>query len=418
MARLAALANLPGCSLSVSDNPPKLADRLAHAWRPVHIPVFNKYTMMPNTKRVGGTIAPTLRYRDVGAAIDWLCEVLGFEKRRVLTAANGAIPYAELCFGDSMIMLGPVQDSVKLTAQPEDVGGAVTQICYLFVEDAGAHYARAKGGGAEIVLDIEAERGGGRGYSCRDLEGHVWHFGTYDPRHGQPLKRSGTKPQTMPRPGVRSLVNSISLLVNAITGIALLGLAYLASEHASSTAHASASSQKAAMEDEPVSRTTNDADAQLTSERKARTAAERDALEAREQFAQERSAREAADLAAKAAKDELASELDIRADLELTIAELRNTIASYEVIPPRSPPPGAPRKSAIRIDRISNKYINLDGYAKHSRKSYAACEHLCVAQTKCVGLEFDRKYRTCELFDHLDPFVADVDADVGVKRSH
>ena len=96
------------------------------------------------------------------AAIDWLCEVLGFEKRRVLTTANGAIHYAELGFGDSMIMLGPVQDSVKLMAQPEDVGGAVTQICYLFVEDAGAHYARAKGGGAEIVLDIEAERSGSR----------------------------------------------------------------------------------------------------------------------------------------------------------------------------------------------------------------------------------------------------------------
>ena len=370
--------------------------------------------MMANTNCVDGTIVPTLRYRDVEAAIDWLCEVLGFEKRRVLTTANGAIHYAELGFGDSMIMLGPVQDSVKLMAQPEDVGGAVTQICYLFVEDAGAHYARAKGGGAEIVLDIEAERSGGRGYSCRDLEGHVWNFGTYDPRHGQPLKRSGTKPQTMPRPGVRNLVNSVSLLVNAITGIALLGLAYLASEHASSSAYASASSQKAAMEHEPVSRNTNDADG----ERKARAAAERDALEAREQFAQERSAREAADVAAKDAKDQLASELGIRADLELTIAELRNTIASHEVIPPRSPPPGASRRSAIRIDRISNKYINLDGYAKHSRKSYAACERLCVAQTKCVGLEFDRKYRTCELFDHLDPFVADVDADVGVKRSH
>jgi hypothetical protein len=67
------------------------------------------------------------------------------------------------------------------------------------------------------------------------------------------------------------------------------------------------------MEHEPVSRNTNDADG----ERKARAAAERDALEAREQFAQERSAREAADVAAKDAKDQLASELGIRADLEL-----------------------------------------------------------------------------------------------------
>jgi uncharacterized glyoxalase superfamily protein PhnB len=374
--------------------------------------------MISNTHGVGGTIAPTLRYRDVRAAIDWLCEAFGFEKRRVLTAANGAIHFAELGFGDSMIMLGPVQDSDKLMAQPEDVGGAVTQICYLFVEDAGAHYARAKGGGAEIVLDIEADRGGGRGYSCRDLEGHVWNFGTYDPRRGQRLKRPGTKPQAMPRPRIMSLVSSVGLLINAITGIALLGLAYLASEHASSSAHASASSQRAAMGHEPVSRTTKDADEQLSSEQKARTAAERDALEAREQFAQERSAREAAERAAKDAKDQLASELGNRSDLELTIAELRKTIASHEAIPPQSPPRGAPREATVRIERISNKYINLDGYTKHSGKSYAECERLCVGEAKCLGIEFNRKNRTCELFDHLDPFVADVDADVGVKRSH
>ena len=35
--------------------------------------------------------------------------------------------------------------------------------------------------GAEIVLDIEDVHSNGRGYSCRDLEGHVWNFGTYDP---------------------------------------------------------------------------------------------------------------------------------------------------------------------------------------------------------------------------------------------
>jgi len=31
------------------------------------------------------------------------------------------------------------------------------------------------------VLDIVNQDYGGRGYTCRDLEGHVWSFGTYDP---------------------------------------------------------------------------------------------------------------------------------------------------------------------------------------------------------------------------------------------
>jgi uncharacterized glyoxalase superfamily protein PhnB len=31
------------------------------------------------------------------------------------------------------------------------------------------------------VLDIKDEDYGGRGFSYRDLEGHLWNFGTYDP---------------------------------------------------------------------------------------------------------------------------------------------------------------------------------------------------------------------------------------------
>jgi hypothetical protein len=44
-----------------------------------------------------------------------------------------------------------------------------------------ALYRRAKAAGAKIVLDINDEDYGGRGFSCRDLEGHLWNFGTYDP---------------------------------------------------------------------------------------------------------------------------------------------------------------------------------------------------------------------------------------------
>jgi len=42
-------------------------------------------------------------------------------------------------------------------------------------------YQRAKAAGAEIVMDIKDEDYGGRGFWCRDPEGHLWSFGTYDP---------------------------------------------------------------------------------------------------------------------------------------------------------------------------------------------------------------------------------------------
>ena len=47
--------------------------------------------------------------------------------------------------------------------------------------DADQHYARAKAAGAEILFEIKDEDYGGRGYTCRDPEGHVWNFGTFDP---------------------------------------------------------------------------------------------------------------------------------------------------------------------------------------------------------------------------------------------
>ena len=30
-------------------------------------------------------------------------------------------------------------------------------------------------------MPLKTEGYGGRGYSCRDPEGHIWNFGTYDP---------------------------------------------------------------------------------------------------------------------------------------------------------------------------------------------------------------------------------------------
>jgi uncharacterized glyoxalase superfamily protein PhnB len=32
-----------------------------------------------------------------------------------------------------------------------------------------------------MLLDIKDESCGGRGFTCRDLEGHIWNIGTYNP---------------------------------------------------------------------------------------------------------------------------------------------------------------------------------------------------------------------------------------------
>jgi uncharacterized glyoxalase superfamily protein PhnB len=127
-----------------------------------------------------------MRYRDLMAAIKWLEEAFGFEKQVAVSDTDGNVIYAQMTYGAGMIMLGAVRDTDldKLMRQPDEVGGVETQSCYVVVEGADAHYARAKNAGAEIVLEIKSDGFGRRGYSCRDPQGHIWNFGTYNPVKG------------------------------------------------------------------------------------------------------------------------------------------------------------------------------------------------------------------------------------------
>ncbi|CAN7312726.1 MULTISPECIES: VOC family protein [Duganella] len=128
-------------------------------------------------------VIPCMRYRDAPAAIDWLCTTLGFEATLVVPNEDGTIAHAQLSFGNSMIMLGSVFDTEygRLMKQPGEVGGFNTQSTYLVVNNADLVYGRVLESGAKILLDIKDEDYGGRGFTCRDPEGHIWSIGTYDP---------------------------------------------------------------------------------------------------------------------------------------------------------------------------------------------------------------------------------------------
>ena len=265
----------------------------------------------------GRTIVPTLRYRDVAAAVDWLCTAFGFERHLVVPGEDGAIHYAELTFGDGMIMLGPVQDLAfdKLMTQPADAGGAETQICYLFVADAGEHCDRAKAAGAEIVLDITEEDGAGRGYSCRDLEGHIWNFGTYDPWKRRSVQAEQLGPAHRRSIGGRglSLAAAVAGLLVTMAASALavawaLGPTNWASFESEPAAVTGAAAVAIAKSDEEQVARAREAERakdfreQLARERNAKEAAERRAQVAREQLAQERHAKDVAERAKEAAE--------------------------------------------------------------------------------------------------------------------
>ena len=130
------------------------------------------------------SIIPGLGYKNAPVAIEWLCEAFGFEKHLIVPGDHGIITHAQLTLGSVMIMLGSSgsgSEYSKLIKHPGDIGGFETQSPYIIIDDPDAMYQRVKKHGAKIAIEITTEDYGGRGFSCYDLEGHLWNFGSYDP---------------------------------------------------------------------------------------------------------------------------------------------------------------------------------------------------------------------------------------------
>jgi uncharacterized glyoxalase superfamily protein PhnB len=108
-----------------------------------------------------------MRYADADAALRWLSKTFGFREHVVHRDDRGAIGHAEMALGSGLIMFGQGDPSV--------------QSVYVAVDDADAHFERARAAGAEITREIEDTPYGSREYSVRDPDGHTWSFGTYRP---------------------------------------------------------------------------------------------------------------------------------------------------------------------------------------------------------------------------------------------
>ncbi len=135
---------------------------------------------MPESR---STIIPGHRYRNARAAIDWLCQVFGFERHAVYEGENGTIAHAELTLGNAMIMLGSGKDDEhgRSLKSPDELGGIETCSLYIVVPDADAAHARAVAAGATVIRPLQDTPYGSREFAVKDPEGHSWSAGTYDP---------------------------------------------------------------------------------------------------------------------------------------------------------------------------------------------------------------------------------------------
>jgi len=301
----------------------------------------------PRPVPAGASVIPTVRYRDVPKAVEWLCRAFGMRVHRVVPDAAGAPRYAELTVGSGMLMVAPIEDTPfgKLMVQPDEIGGVETQVCYLCVGNARAHYKRAKAAGAVIVLHPDDDANRGRGYSCRDPEGHVWNFGTYDPWAGQapamaparPLSRGGWRAWQAWRPG-RLLQGLAVLVLLAAASLLLSELVPQPSARAGTAAVAPLSSPAPASIDEPrparsalaVAAATNPAEPERQEHRAAVEAAERMAAAARAEMASIRAALEKAERDAATARSQLDEVRRAREAADRATAEARASLAAAQ----------------------------------------------------------------------------------------
>lgn len=125
------------------------------------------------------TIFPILRYKDARGAMRSLCATFGFVELFSVPESGQIVRHAQLKLGTNVIMLGSVRPDERM-ASPQRLGAA-TQALYVHVDDLDAHFERARSAGAKITSPPKDTDFGSREYHVRDLEGHLWTFGTYLP---------------------------------------------------------------------------------------------------------------------------------------------------------------------------------------------------------------------------------------------
>jgi uncharacterized glyoxalase superfamily protein PhnB len=326
-----------------------------------------------------GRSAPGMRYRDVGAAVRWLCQAFGFEKLSVAAGPDGTVTYAELGYGNTIIMLGAVQgfDIDRYMAQPTDIGGAETQCCYFVVKDIDAHYARARKAGCEVVIPLKAQPNGDKVYTCRDPEGHLWTFGTYDPWSLHAPPRDAAISQVAAKPHAGAMASMPTRLIAGLslaTIISGLGALWFYGQFWSSAREASAA--PALVMGPELARAIKKERRRLMFERTARRKAESVSVAAREEAARERTLRvsaqkEAKDLAERLAVAVRADQATVDAAIASRTAESQENLRQAQKLKQELAEERSAKEQAHRIAALAERELSDAVAAKDTAEERA-----------------------------------------------
>lgn len=121
--------------------------------------------MRTNRSAPLGPVIPELAYPDVGAAVAWLVDALGFVER----VRIGPGHRAQLSFGEGSLIVADVGDG-----RSAPTGEESSQSVMLRVDDVAALCDRVRKHGGEIVREPHDFSYGERQCTIRDPAGHRW----------------------------------------------------------------------------------------------------------------------------------------------------------------------------------------------------------------------------------------------------
>ena len=126
------------------------------------------------------TVWPAFQARDAHALIDFLVEVVGFEKTAVYEDGD-LVAHAQLDWPEGGgIMMGSYKPEGEWSREPGTFGA------YVVTDRVDELYEQVRSAGARITREVADQDYGNREFSIADPEGNLWSFGPY---RGEPRQR-------------------------------------------------------------------------------------------------------------------------------------------------------------------------------------------------------------------------------------
>jgi PhnB protein len=123
------------------------------------------------------TVTPYLAIKNAAKALEFYKKAFGATESYKLMMPDGRLGHAEICLGDSVIMLADEFPEYGGKA-PETLGGSPVSI-HLYVEDVDALFKQALAAGAKELKPVMDQFYGDRSGQLEDPFGHLWWVATH-----------------------------------------------------------------------------------------------------------------------------------------------------------------------------------------------------------------------------------------------